>query len=58
MVKWTLYTPELQSYTSSKTCATQTVLDFVADRVKFDDWDPIIDAFKENTILHVISIEG
>lgn len=36
----------------------QTVLDFVADRLKIEEWHPIISALKQDTSLHVISIKS
>lgn len=36
----------------------QTVLDFVADRLKVEEWHPIINALKHDTSLHVISIRS
>ncbi|CAH1961996.1 unnamed protein product [Acanthoscelides obtectus] len=36
----------------------QTVLEFFADRLKVEEWNPIIGALKHDTSLHVISIKG
>lgn len=36
----------------------QTVLDFVADRLKVEEWHPIINALRQDTSLHVISIKS
>lgn len=36
----------------------QTVLDFVADRLKVEEWHPLVTALKQDTSLHVISIKS
>nr|CAI5832940.1 unnamed protein product [Callosobruchus analis] len=36
----------------------QTVLEFFADRLKVEEWNPIIGALRHDTSLHVISIKG
>ncbi|XP_060517627.1 protein Cep78 homolog [Cylas formicarius] len=37
---------------------SQTVLDFTADRLKVEDWNPIINALRQDTSLHVIAIRS
>ncbi|XP_049822050.1 protein Cep78 homolog [Aethina tumida] len=36
----------------------KTVLDFVADRLKLEDWSPVINALRHDTSLHVINIRS
>ncbi|KAG5868396.1 hypothetical protein JTB14_006829 [Gonioctena quinquepunctata] len=36
----------------------QTILDFVADRLKVEEWNPIANALRNDTSLHVISIRS
>ncbi|XP_018567557.1 protein Cep78 homolog [Anoplophora glabripennis] len=36
----------------------QTVLDFVADRLRLEEWNPIISALRHDTSLHVIQIKS
>ncbi|KAJ8920589.1 hypothetical protein NQ315_004728 [Exocentrus adspersus] len=36
----------------------QTVLDFIADRLKVEEWSPIINALRHDTSLHVIHIKS
>lgn len=36
----------------------QTVLDFVADRLRLEEWSPIINALRHDTSLHVIQIKS
>lgn len=36
----------------------QTVLDFVADRLKVEEWNPVINALRHDTSLHVIAIKS
>nr|XP_023026291.1 centrosomal protein of 78 kDa [Leptinotarsa decemlineata] len=36
----------------------QTVLEFVADRLKVEEWNPIVNALRNDTSLHVISIKS
>ncbi|KAF7286873.1 hypothetical protein GWI33_003444 [Rhynchophorus ferrugineus] len=36
----------------------QTVLDFVADRLKVEDWNPVINALRQDTSLHVIAVRS
>ncbi|XP_045470121.1 protein Cep78 homolog [Harmonia axyridis] len=35
-----------------------TVLDFVADRLKMEDWSPLLNALRHDTSLHVINIRS
>lgn len=35
-----------------------TVLDFAADRLKFEDWSPLLNALRHDTSLHVITIKS
>ncbi|XP_044752715.1 centrosomal protein of 78 kDa [Coccinella septempunctata] len=35
-----------------------TVLDFVADRLKLEDWSPLLNALRHDTSLHVINIRS
>ncbi|KAL3282498.1 hypothetical protein HHI36_005680 [Cryptolaemus montrouzieri] len=37
---------------------SNTILDFVADRLKFEDWSPVINALRHDTSLHVIIIRS
>ncbi|CAH0556787.1 unnamed protein product [Brassicogethes aeneus] len=37
---------------------SKTVLDFVADRLKFEEWSPVINALRHDTSLHVINIRS
>lgn len=36
----------------------ETVLDFVTDRIKFDEWKPILNALRNDSSLHVIAIRS
>lgn len=36
----------------------QTILEFVADRLRVEEWNPIVNALRHDTSLHVISIRG
>ncbi|KAJ8928572.1 hypothetical protein NQ314_018857 [Rhamnusium bicolor] len=36
----------------------QTILEFVADRLKVEEWNPIINALRHDTSLHVINIKS
>ncbi|XP_030765096.1 centrosomal protein of 78 kDa [Sitophilus oryzae] len=36
----------------------QTVLDFVADRLKVEDWNPVLNALRQDTSLHVIAVRS
>ncbi|XP_072387253.1 centrosomal protein of 78 kDa [Diabrotica undecimpunctata] len=37
---------------------SQTILEFVGDRLKFEEWSPIVNALRSDTSLHVISIKS
>uniref|UniRef100_A0A6P7FEW4 Centrosomal protein of 78 kDa n=1 Tax=Diabrotica virgifera virgifera TaxID=50390 RepID=A0A6P7FEW4_DIAVI len=37
---------------------SQTILEFVGDRLKFEEWSPIVHALRSDTSLHVISIKS
>ncbi|XP_050302729.1 protein Cep78 homolog [Anthonomus grandis grandis] len=36
----------------------QTVLDFVADRLKIEEWPPVLNALRQDTSLHVVAIRS
>ncbi|CAH1175797.1 unnamed protein product [Phaedon cochleariae] len=36
----------------------QTILEFVADRLKVEEWNPIVNALRNDTSLHVLSIKS
>lgn len=36
----------------------QTVLDFVADRLKIEEWTPVLSALRHDTSLHVVAVRS
>ncbi|ERL93153.1 protein Cep78 homolog [Dendroctonus ponderosae] len=36
----------------------QTVLDFVADRLKIEEWTPVLNALRQDTSLHVVAVRS